>query len=484
MTPHTRAERGGVRGDDNARRSNKWTNARMCLAALIAALPLSNYLLARESKSMMAGGDGGDAGPGGRRRADDDLLHRPPPSRKVGGPPSSAASSSPLLVKANSIDSYWWPSAEHGGGLLGRIHASQNPADCSSPDTKFFVWRSMKDNENDTRGLTAWAHAGTLHLFHALTDGDGYPEHGVSRVLLTDDKLWPMARGCEHGPETRECYFEPLSHSCGLGDVDDVADATRSIELKEPKDEYDRSLRTVYSSEKLWFRVTQDRFSWMRMGGEKDHSATSIVAATFAYYFRPRQWLIDEIDRRIRLSMPPDLNPERTVGVPIRRSDKCHGHNITGSAKGELQCPPLSLYLDGVRKFLEFDPHIENVIVTSEDKSACDEFLELLREEMPSLRAVLNVGDAQQGTGSGSKLESYVEGVHNADVVASALTSMHLQLRARYFVITSKSTWTATIAVMARAYGFASEILVIDIGSNHNTFSEMARSGCTGRVKG
>jgi hypothetical protein len=142
------------------------------------------------------------------------------------------------------------------------------------------------------------------------------------------------------------------------------------------------------------------------------------------------------------------------------------------------------LYLDGVRKFLEFDPHIENVIVTSEDKSACDEFLELLREEMPSLRVVLNVGDVQQGTGSGSKLESYVEGAHNADVVASALSSLHLQLRARYFVITSKSTWTATIAVMARAYGFASEILVIDIGSNHNTFSAMARSGCTGREKG
>ena len=126
---------------------------------------------------------------------------------------------------------------------------------------------------------------------------------------------------------------------------------------------------------------------------------------------------------------------------------------------------------------IQFDPHIENVIVTSEDKSACDEFIELMKKELPSLRVVLNVGDVQQGTGSGSKLESYVEGAGNADVVASALTSLHLHMRARYFVITTKSTWTSTIAVMARVYGFASNVYTIDIGKNANAFGSYARSG-------
>jgi hypothetical protein len=148
-----------------------------------------------------------------------------------------------------------------------------------------------------------------------------------------------------------------------------------------------------------------------------------------------------------------------------------------------LDCPPLSSYLEGVKQFVNLDPLIENVIVTSEDKSACDEFLRMLREDMPNLRVVLNVGDVQQGTGSGSMLESYVIGANNADVVASALTSMHMQLRARYLVVTSKSTWTATIAVLARVYGFASEVSVIDIGRNKNTFSAMSRSGCTQREK-
>ena len=75
-------------------------------------------------------------------------------------------------------------------------------------------------------------------------------------------------------------------------------------------------------------------------------------------------------------------------------------------------------------------------------------------------------------------MDSYVEGSDNANVVASALTSMHMHLRARYFVITSKSTWTSTISVMARVYGFASEVFVVDIGRNTNMFSALARSGC------
>mmetsp|Transcript_10545 Transcript_10545/g.18951 ORF Transcript_10545/g.18951 Transcript_10545/m.18951 type:complete len:124 (+) Transcript_10545:107-478(+) len=54
------------------------------------------------------------------------------------------------------VTSYWWPSAEDGGGLIGKIRAIQNPEDCASSTTKFLVWQSLKNNEKDTRGLTAW----------------------------------------------------------------------------------------------------------------------------------------------------------------------------------------------------------------------------------------------------------------------------------------------------------------------------------------
>jgi len=93
--------------------------------------------------------------------------------------------SSPLLIKANSVNSYWWPSTE-SGGLLGKMYAKQNPVDCAA--AKYLVWRSLPNNENDTRGLTAWAHSGTYHLLHSLTDGDQYPKF-PSRVLINDDKV-------------------------------------------------------------------------------------------------------------------------------------------------------------------------------------------------------------------------------------------------------------------------------------------------------
>ena len=172
-----------------------------------------------------------------------------------------------------------------------------------------------------------------------------------------------------------------------------------------------------------------------------------------------------------------------------------------------MQCHPLETYREGVERFLQFDPAIENLIVTSEDKAACTEFVEMMKKEHPTLRIVLNVGDVQQGTGSGSKLESYTEGATNADVVArwadnhsrtigsrlvtnfqvhrlatlylSALTSMHMHMRAKYFVITSSSTWTSTVTLMARAYGFSiSDIFVIDLNDKATRLAGLAKTGC------
>jgi hypothetical protein len=371
-----------------------------------------------------------------------------------------------------SVTSYYWPSKKDGG-LLRKIHSIQHPNDCLSPNTKFLVWQAMVNPEKDTRGLTAWAHAASSHLLHALNDGDQFDMFGP-RVLINDDRLWPMARGCIHGPETREvslllpkgsytviffllknvifchpnlqCYFEPLTN-CTISHVD-ADGSNNALSLKLNGDEYNRQTRTVYLTRTdPWFRVIRDKYSFTGLqGNSQDHSEIEITAAAIAYYLQPKKWLVKEIDRRLRESIPPDLDPMRTAGIPIRRSDKCHGHNLAGSAAGELDCPPLEKYLDGLHSLLQFDPLIENVIVTSEEKAVCQEFIVMLKEEYPKLRVVQNVGDVQQGTGSGTMVEAYVEGAVNADVVASALTSLHLHLRARYFVITSKSTWTSTIA--------------------------------------
>ena len=231
---------GGTTGSSSNNKS--WTNVLKCLAIMISATTVSNYVLLMR-----------DAATPSQRSYDElvarnleletKLRHATEALQKKSLSSSSSSSapiiksssqSSQLLVKANSINSYWWPSAEHDGGLLGRIHASQNPLDCSSNQTKFFIWQSLRNNEEDTRGLTAFAHAGISHLFHALTDGDAYDADVISsRVLLSDNKLWPMAKGCEHGPETRDCYFEPLSSTCTLDHINDISDKQHSYVLSK-----------------------------------------------------------------------------------------------------------------------------------------------------------------------------------------------------------------------------------------------------------
>ena len=52
-------------------------------------------------------------------------------------------------------------------------------------------------------------------------------------------------------------------------------------------------------------------------------------------------------------------------------------------------------------------------------------------------------------------------------------------MRARYFVITSQSTWTSTVTLMARAHGFAtSDMFVIDIEQKSNRLAALAKTGC------
>ena len=379
--------------------------------------------------------------------------------------------------KHSHMSSYWWPSPK-SGGFLSAIHRAQHSTDCSSRNTKFFVLRSLQNNQEDNRGLSAWASVTMNHFLHAFSDGDNATLG--RRILMTDDELWPMAKGCNHGPETRECYFIPFTN-CNLRDVDPINATDGSVAvLADVKDEYNRSVRTLYSSDtSKYARMTKDPISWsgLQAGQKGEYSKASLIAAFLAYSFQPQDWLKQEIDFRLRKSLPVDIDPEKTIGVPIRRSDKCHGHSIEGSAKGELNCPDLADFLTEVKRFLEFDPTISNIIVTSEDSSATTEFIELVKSQLPQLRIITNVGDVQQGTGSASKLESYKNNTSNSDVIASALTSMHMHLRARYFVLTTKSSWTSCIAILARVYGFASDVHVIDLGPTTHAFSHVARSG-------
>eukprot|EP00956_Cyclotella_meneghiniana_P003380 scaffold4079_cov44-Cyclotella_meneghiniana.AAC.5 len=416
-------------------------------------------------------------------------------------PKSTNSNNNGAIRKDNrsNISSFWWPSPASSGGFLSAIHRTQHPANCTSPRTKYLVLRSLRNNDGDNRGLSAWASVSMHHFLHAFLDGDDASLG--RRILINDEKIWPMARGCRHGNklETRDCYFVPLSN-CNIHHADTIItndeDNTNNKNdgkttsssshnnvaiLKDAKEEYDRSVRTVYTSDTAKYaRMVKDIYSWTGLNG-KDYPKIELVAAFLAYYLQPQPWLRNEIDKRLQRSLPHDLDPDKTIGVPIRRSDKCHGHTVEGSAKGELDCPSLDSYLIEVKRFIDFDPYINSIIVTSEDASATMEFITMIQRELPNLRIITNRDDVQQGTGSAAKLESYKQ-VENEDVIASALTSLHMHLRARYFVITTKSSWTSTIAILARVYGFARNILVVDIGPTTHAFSWLAKLGGSGKT--
>ena len=71
----------------------------------------------------------------------------------------------PSATWSRSVNSFWWPSVQ-SSGLLAKLSTLQNPSDCSSPQTKFMIWRSGPEPALDNRGLTAWAHTATWHMLH------------------------------------------------------------------------------------------------------------------------------------------------------------------------------------------------------------------------------------------------------------------------------------------------------------------------------
>ena len=63
------------------------------------------------------------------------------------------------------IQRFYWPDASNNP-LVSKLYALMHPSKCDSPNTKYMIWRSLRQNEKDTRGLSAWGHTGTWMLLH------------------------------------------------------------------------------------------------------------------------------------------------------------------------------------------------------------------------------------------------------------------------------------------------------------------------------
>ena len=90
---------------------------------------------------------------------------RPNDSMSATKETSSLQDTPPYQQKARSIRRFYWPDASNSP-LVAKLYQLMHPADCDSPNTKYMIWRSLRKNEEDTRGLSAWGHTGTWMLLH------------------------------------------------------------------------------------------------------------------------------------------------------------------------------------------------------------------------------------------------------------------------------------------------------------------------------
>jgi len=187
VSPFNRRQSGS-----NTKSSSTWQTILLGLAAFIIITPIFNYIIM--SKSISKSDSTADLLE--KNRILEERIRQLESSSAAAAVSSSTKQQSqqqqsqqlsPLQTKANSINRYWWPS-HTDGGLIGKIYIQQHPSNCKSTKTKYLVWRSRSKPEDDTRGLTAWGHAGSSNLLHAFTDADSVP-HFPSRVLINDDKV-------------------------------------------------------------------------------------------------------------------------------------------------------------------------------------------------------------------------------------------------------------------------------------------------------
>lgn len=161
------------------------------------------------------------------------------------------------------------------------------------------------------------------------------------------------------------------------------------------------------------------------------------------YAMRPNLEYSQKLDTIMTDIIPPDLDPDRTFGLPIRDSDKC---------EMESECMPFHQYMNmTLQTYKKYQAELgqpsthtfnqnyaapdANIIVTSEAVNIHNAMLQYQhdgrhRRELPfSARFVSNHFDLRQGTGNPARTSANMS---LDEVMLSAVSSLKAQLYSRY----------------------------------------------------
>jgi len=177
-------------------------------------------------------------------------------------------------------------------------------------------------------------------------------------------------------------------------------------------------------------------------------------------------------------------DPRKTVAILIRGSDKCGESQVQVAEPAETACMPFSSYIAMANAIRAIDSAVDTLVVASEDeryiraaqrfeRSSANELVEEevteegvaqdlgLKAERPRgqatrkqkstkkrgkkrWRLVLNLADPMQGSCHSDLFEK--KHVSNADVMVNGtLTSLHLSMHAKYFVLNCHSMWARIV---------------------------------------
>lgn len=337
--------------------------------------------------------------------------------------------------------------------VMKLVHASQHPADCST--RKFLVYSMPKHSQHDTRNLGAMVTSVWRWVAVAM-EGD--------YTLVVDSVDWNMA-SCPDN-QTPDgglaCYFEKFS-KCNMKDVEAAGEA---IQLKN------NDLATIREIMKSGPRVVACTKSYSPLvdktlvlpSGDKldDIKDCQFMMGVVGYFMRMNSQMVERVKENVLAALPADFDPARSIGMPIRASDKCKGHSLTdGSAKGEMTCIPFNQYMVEAEKIRTSNPTVNTIILTSEDPNIIEQSKNFSASPAGApWRFVYNVRDVLQGTGSSTSVTTSnvvqareksgsrrLTSLTHMEVMTSMLTSQLMQLHGRFLLTHFKSSFLLLMGV-------------------------------------
>jgi len=159
-------------------------------------------------------------------------------------------------------------------------------------------------------------------------------------------------------------------------------------------------------------------------------------AAAMMYWMRLVPSAAEWIEKVLTAAIPSDFDANRAIALPMRESlDKCGHESECFGAFGQY-----ALLAEKLRAEV---PALRWIIITSDNREILDQAREWSRQQGDRWRVIFNPLDTGEGTGFWSvEKRSQKDPVR---FVLSFLSTLHLQLRGKYYILNGNSHYHTLI---------------------------------------